>query len=157
MGSLGLIGVDLPEAYGGLEQPSLTAGLIIEALAYGDFNAAYVQLLASLNGQVLARHAAPELAQAWIRRMVAGKAVIALALTEPRGGSDAANLTLSARRHGSGYVLTGEKSSVSMADQADAAIVFARTGTPADGQRGVTGDLDAKRAILEGARIGNSL
>jgi cyclohexanecarboxyl-CoA dehydrogenase len=147
MGSLGLIGVDLPEAYGGLEQPSLTAGLIIEALAYGDFNAAYVQLLASLNGQVLARHAAPELAQAWIRRMVAGEAVIALALTEPRGGSDAANLMLSARRHGGGYVLTGEKSSVSMVDQADAAIVFARTGTPADGQRGVTAflmPLDAK-------------
>ena len=139
MGTLGLIGADLPEAHGGLGQPSMTAGLIIEALAYGDFNAAYVQLLASLNGQVLARHAAPELARHWIARLVAGEAIIALALTEPRGGSDAGNLMLSARRHGDSYILRGEKSSISMADQAaDAAIVFARTGTPADGPRGVT-------------------
>jgi cyclohexanecarboxyl-CoA dehydrogenase len=138
MGGLGLIGVDLPEAYGGLGQPSVTAGLIIEALAYGDFNAAYVQLLASLNGQVLARHAASDLARRWISRIVAGEAAIALALTEPRGGSDAGNLALSARHNGDGYVLSGEKSSISMADQADAAIVFARTGAVADGPRGVT-------------------
>jgi cyclohexanecarboxyl-CoA dehydrogenase len=107
MGGLGLIGVDLPEAYGGLGQPSVTAGLIIEALAYGDFNAAYVQLLASLNGQVLARHAASDLARRWISRIVAGEAAIALALTEPRGGSDAGNLALSARHNGDGYVLSG--------------------------------------------------
>ena len=61
-----------------------------------------------------------------------------IALTEPRGGSDAANLSLSARRDGDRYILNGEKSSISMADQADAAIVFARTGTPEDGARGVS-------------------
>ena len=38
MGALGLIGVDLPEAFGGLGQPSVTAGLVIEAVAHGDFN-----------------------------------------------------------------------------------------------------------------------
>lgn len=138
MGSLGLIGVDLPEEYGGLGQPSVTAGLVIEALAYGDFNAAYVQLLASLQGSILARHAAPELARHWIKRIVAGEAIVAVALTEPRGGSDAGNLALAARRVPGGYVLQGEKSSISMADQADATIVFARTGKPEEGPRGVT-------------------
>ncbi|HQY28297.1 MAG TPA: acyl-CoA dehydrogenase family protein, partial [Burkholderiaceae bacterium] len=50
MGSLGLIGVDLSERYGGMGLGSATAGIIIEQLAYGDFNVAYVQLLASLMG-----------------------------------------------------------------------------------------------------------
>jgi len=138
MGDLGLIGADLPEEYGGLGQPSLTAGLIIEAIAYGDFNVAYVQLLGSLQGQILARHAAPELARDWISRIVTGDAIVSVALTEPRGGSDAGNLALAARRDGDRYVLNGEKSSISMADQADASIVFARTGKPEDGPRGVS-------------------
>ena len=138
MGDLGLIGVDLPEEYGGLGQPSLTAGLIIEAIAYGDFNVAYVQLLGSLQGQILARHASPELAREWIARIVSGEAIVSVALTEPRGGSDAANLTLAARRDGDRYILNGEKSSISMADQADASVVFARTGKPEDGARGVS-------------------
>ena len=56
MGALGLIGADLPERHGGLGLPSETTGLIIEALAYGDFNVAYVQLLGSLCGQIIARH-----------------------------------------------------------------------------------------------------
>jgi len=138
MGDLGLIGADLPEEYGGLGQPSLTAGLIIEAIAYGDFNVAYVQLLGSLQGQILARHAAPDLARDWIARIVSGDAIVSVALTEPRGGSDAGNLALAARRDGDRYILNGEKSSISMADQADASIVFARTGKPEDGPRGVS-------------------
>ena len=138
MGALGLIGADLPEQYGGLGQPSLTAGVIIEAIAYGDFNVAYVQLLGSLQGQILARHAAPDLARDWISRIVSGDAIVSVALTEPRGGSDAGNLALAARRDGDRYILNGEKSSISMADQADASIVFARTGKPEDGPRGVS-------------------
>ena len=138
MGALGLIGVDLPEEFGGHGQSSALAGLIVEAIAYGDFNVSYIQLLGSLQGSILARHASPDLARRWISRIVSGDAVVAVALTEPRGGSDAANLMLSAKRVGDSYVLNGEKSSISMADQADATIVFARTGKPEDGAKGVS-------------------
>ncbi|TDH61255.1 cyclohexanecarboxyl-CoA dehydrogenase [Dankookia rubra] len=138
MGALGLIGADLPERHGGLGEPSVTAGLAIEAVSHADINVGYVPLLASLNGQIIARHASPELAGHWIPRIVSGEALFCIGLTEPRGGSDAANLALSARRDGSGYVLRGEKSSISMADQADAAVIFARTGTPESGARGVS-------------------
>ena len=138
MGALGLIGVDLPERFGGLGAPSVTAGIVMEAIAYADLNVAYVPLLASLNGQIIARHAPEALAAEWLPRIVSGDAVCALALTEPRGGSDAANLMLSARRDGDDYVLSGEKSSISMADQADIAVVFARTGAPDSGARGVS-------------------
>ena len=98
MGSLGLIAPDLPEQHGGIGAPSETTGVIIEALAWGDFNVAYVQLLGSLCGQVLARHASPDLASVWLPQIVAGESLFALALTEPRGGSDAGNLVVSARR-----------------------------------------------------------
>lgn len=138
MGALGLIGADLPEHYGGLGEPSVTAGIAMEAVGYADLNLAYVPLLASLNGQIIARHGSPELAGSWIPRMVSGEAVLAIALTEPRGGSDAANLALTARRRDGGYVLNGEKSSISMADQADAVVIFARTGTAESGARGVS-------------------
>ena len=138
MGRLGLIGADLPERHGGLGAPSETVGLIIEALAYGDVNVSYVQLLGSLCGQIILHHAADEVAAQWLPRIVAGESLLALALTEPRGGSDAGNLALSARPTNSGYVLNGEKSSISMADQADAVLVFARTGRAEDGARGVS-------------------
>ena len=147
MGALGLIGADLPEEHGGLGAPSVTAGLAIEAVAHADINVSYVPLLASLNGQIIARHASAELAGEWIPRIVAGEALFCIGLTEPRGGSDAANLQLSARRDGDDYVLNGEKSSISMADQADAAVIFARTGAPDSGARGVSAFLvpmDAK-------------
>jgi len=138
MGSLGLIGVDLPEEYGGLGASGVTAGLIIEEIAYGDFNVSYMQLLGSLMGAIMHRNARPELARSWIGRLLAGEAIVGLGLTEPRGGSDAANLQVKARRVGDEYVLSGEKTSITFADQADAMILFARTGRPDEGARGVS-------------------
>ena len=138
MGALGLISPELPEEFGGMGAPSLTTGLIAEAIGHADVNVAYIQILSSLNGKILATHASKELAHQWLPRMIAGEAIVAIALTEPRGGSDAAQLALSARRDGDRYILKGEKSSISMADQADAVVVFARTGRPEDGARGVS-------------------
>ncbi len=138
MGELGLIGVDLPEQYGGLDASGVTAGIVSEAIAYGDINVSYVQLIASLMGQVLVHHASPEVCQEWVPQMIKGEKIVALGLTEPRGGSDAANLVVSAKRKGNGYVLNGEKTSISFAADADAAVVFARTGTPEQGARGIS-------------------
>ncbi len=147
MGALGLIGVDIPESYGGLGESSVTAGLIIEQIAHADFNASYVQLLASLMGGMVAQHATPDVAREWLPKVTRGEAIIGLGLTEPRGGSDAANLVLRAERSGNGYRLNGEKTSMSFSDQCDAAVIFARTGTVEDGARGVSAffvDLDQK-------------
>jgi cyclohexanecarboxyl-CoA dehydrogenase len=138
MGSLGLIGVDIPETYGGLGESSVTAGLIIEQIAYADFNASYVQLLASLMGGMVAQHATPDVATEWLPKVTRGEVILGLGLTEPRGGSDAANLILRAERSGNGYRLNGEKTSMSCAEQCDAAVIFARTGKVEDGARGVS-------------------
>ena len=70
--------------------------------------------------------------------MIAGDAVIGIGLTEPRGGSDVANLVLRAEKSGNGWRLNGEKTSISFATQADAVVVFARTGDPDSGSKGVS-------------------
>lgn len=138
MGELGLIGAELPERFGGLGVSHVTSGVVTEAIAEGDLSASYVQLLGSLNGMILARYAAPELAEAVLPRLCRGEITIALALTEPKGGSDAAALNLRADRKGDSYILNGEKTSISMADQADYAVVFARTGSVEERARGIT-------------------
>jgi cyclohexanecarboxyl-CoA dehydrogenase len=138
MGSLGLLGLDFPEKYGGLAVDGVTTGLIAEEIAYGDFNISSIPVGASLNGAIILRHANPALIEHWIPRMVSGEAVIGICLTEPRGGSDAANLQLRARREGNEYVLNGEKASITFAGCADAFVIFARTGTPEQGAHGVS-------------------
>ncbi|MEX3944801.1 cyclohexanecarboxyl-CoA dehydrogenase [Paraburkholderia sp. BR10937] len=138
MGEMGFIAPELPEQYGGQGLGCLAAGVIHEEIARADLSLSYINLLASLNGQILAKHAAPEIARPWLERLTQGRALLAIALTEPRGGSDAANLRLKMEHMGDHYVLNGEKTSISAADQADAAVVFARTGSVADGARGVS-------------------
>ena len=138
IGDLGLLGVDLPPELGGLGLDGVTAGLIIEELAYGDFNIGSMAVVAALLSAILARNATPEVAQRWVPAIVRGEAIVALAITEPRGGSDAANMLLKARQDGAHYVLNGEKTSVTFSDTADAFLVFARTGRPEDGARGVS-------------------
>ena len=138
IGALGLIGTDLPADMGGLELDCVTTGVIVEELCRADLNIGYLQVLGSLNGSILARHAAPEIAREFIPKICAGEIIVALGLTEPSGGSDAANLRLAVRRENDAYVLSGEKTSISMAEQADWIVVFARTGTQEERARGVS-------------------
>lgn len=138
MGALGLIVPDLPEEFGGIGAPGLTQGVVIEEIGRGDLSVAYAQLLGSLIAGVVLRHAPPELAAEVLPQMASGQLLAALGLTEPRGGTDAANLQLRARRDGDDWVLDGEKASISCAHQADAILLAARTGAPDSGARGVT-------------------
>ena len=138
MGSLGLIAPELPEEYGGLGAGSIYSGVIIEEVGRADFNVGYINILASLNGQIIANFANEELRRHWLPKIIAGEEVVCIALTEPRGGSDAANLGLKMERDGDHYVINGEKTSISMADQAAGAVVFARTGTVEDRARGIS-------------------
>lgn len=138
MGAMGFIAPELPEAYGGQGMGCLAAGVIHEEIARADLSISYINLLASLNGQILAEHGRPEVVQPWLEKLTQGRALFAIALTEPQGGSDAANLRLRVERVGNDYVINGEKTSISAADQADAAVVFGRTGAADSGAHGVT-------------------
>lgn len=138
MGQLGFIAPELPEDCGGQGLGCMAAGVIHEQIARADLSFSYVNLLASLNGQILAQHGQREVAAPWLTRLTQGDALLSIALTEPRGGSDAANLRLRVERVDGHYVVNGEKTSISAADQADAAIVFGRSGTVESGAHGVT-------------------
>ena len=100
MGELGFITPELPEAFGGLGMGCLAAGVVHEEIARADLSFSYLNLLASLNSQILARYGAPEVVAPWLQKILKGEAICAIALTEPRGGSDAANLRLRVEREG---------------------------------------------------------
>lgn len=137
MGELGLLGLRVPEAYGGQRADFLTFGIAMEEIGRGDFSCTYGIQLAGLAGEILGRSGSEAIKTRWLPPTATGEAVVALALTEPGAGSDAANLACRAERDGDGYVITGEKSGISLGMAAHAAIVFARTD-PAGRARGVT-------------------
>ncbi|MBI1735407.1 MAG: acyl-CoA dehydrogenase family protein [Candidatus Rokubacteria bacterium] len=136
MGEMGLLGLRAPAAYGGQDADLLTAGIAMEEIARGDFSCTYGIQLAGLAGEIIGRNGTEEMKRQWLPPTTRGEVVVALALTEPGVGSDAANLACRAVRDGDHYVMTGEKSGISLGMVAQAAIVFARTG--GDRARGVT-------------------
>jgi acyl-CoA dehydrogenase len=73
----------------------------------------------------------------WLKRTRGGEAIAAFALTEQKSGSDVANIELTARRFGDGYILDGEKTWISNGGIADFYVVFARTGE-AGGAKGLS-------------------
>ena len=137
MGELGLLGLRVPMAYGGQEADFLTFGIAMEEIGRGDFSCTYGIQLAVLAGEILGRSGSEAIKTRWLPPTASGLAVVALALTEPGAGSDAANLACRAERDGDGYVITGDKSGISLGMAAQAAVVFARTD-PAGRARGVT-------------------
>jgi len=137
LGELGLLGLRIPAAYGGQEADFLTFGIAMEEIGRGDFSCTYGIQLAGLAGEILGRSGSEAIKTRWLPPTASGLAVVALALTEPGAGSDAANLACRAERDGDGYVITGEKSGISLGMAAQAAVVFARTD-PAGRARGVT-------------------
>ena len=137
MGALGLLGLRAPAALGGSEADLVTTGIAVEEIARGDFGATYGIQLAAFAAEIIGANGSEEVRQRWIPPTTRGEAVIALALTEPSAGSDAAQLACRAERDGGDYLLTGEKSGISLGMAANAAIVFARTG-PNSGARGIS-------------------
>jgi cyclohexanecarboxyl-CoA dehydrogenase len=137
MGELGLLGFRHPTEFGGNEIDLVSMGIATEEIARGDFSCTYGIQLAGLAGQILGQGGSDEVKTRWLPSTASGECIVALALTEPGVGSDAANLACRAEREADGYVITGEKSGISLAMAAQAAIVFARTGG-GSGARGVT-------------------
>jgi cyclohexanecarboxyl-CoA dehydrogenase len=137
MGELGITGARVPAAYGGSELDAVTTGILAEEVGRGDFNLAYGVLMPALVGEVLRLHAGERVREEWLRPLASGDAVLGLALSEPGAGSDARAMTSRAERDGDDYVITGEKSGISLLMPADACVVFAKTD-PAAGARGVS-------------------
>lgn len=105
----------------------LAVGLVIEELAYSDFNMANAAIPVMLMSSLIARHGSPRVKEECLDRLVAGNVYVALGLTEPGSGSDVGAITTTATATDDGYVISGEKTSVTMLDEAEAIILVART------------------------------
>jgi cyclohexanecarboxyl-CoA dehydrogenase len=126
LGDLGLLGIGLPEQYGGTgtEDPVLL-GLATETLAYGDVNMASAPVQIGLVASQLAL-CRDEIQERYLPPLISGEQTIAIALTEPGSGSDASALATTATPVEGGWRLNGEKTAISWAMNATAALVYAR-------------------------------
>ncbi|MBQ0799951.1 MAG: acyl-CoA dehydrogenase family protein [Porticoccaceae bacterium] len=138
MGELGLIAPTISEEYGGIGASSVVQGVICEALAYADINVSYIAMTTPLIGGVIEQHGSEDMKADILPRMAAGELIVQLGLTEPRGGSDAANLKLKATKTDDGYILNGEKTSITWGANGHMCLLFARTGPESAAAHGVS-------------------
>lgn len=138
MGALGLMGMTVPEEWGGAGTDFMSYILALEEIAAGD---GAVSTVMSVNNSpvcaALLKYGTDEQRARFLRPLARGEMIGAFCLTEPHAGSDAANLKTTARRDGDDYVLNGVKQFITSGKIAGAALVFAMTD-PSAGKRGMS-------------------
>jgi butyryl-CoA dehydrogenase len=136
--TLGLMGVTIPEAWGGAGQDYVSYALALEAIASAS---AVLAVIAAINNSLvsepLAAFGTEIQKETWLRRLASGEALGAFALSEEHAGSDAANQQTVARLGEHGYVIDGRKVWVANADAAELLVVFAAT-QPGIRSRGIS-------------------
>ncbi|WDL97913.1 acyl-CoA dehydrogenase family protein [Alicyclobacillus sp. ALC3] len=138
LADLGLMGVCIPEQYGGAGMDYNALAIVCEELEYGD--TAYrtaVSVHTGLNSMTLLQWGSEEQKEQYLKPQAEGKKVAAFGLTEPNAGSDAGALQTRAIKDGDSYILNGAKIWISMADYADNFLIFA-TVDPDKKHRGIT-------------------
>ena len=134
----GLLGMTVPRGWGGAGLDYVSYALGIEAIAKASATVAVsLSVTNSLVAELLANTGRAPRKEQWLRRLAAGDAIGAFALSEPDAGTDAANQNTTASRSAEGYRIVGRKVWVANAEAAAVAIVFARTRPGLRGQ-GVT-------------------
>jgi acyl-CoA dehydrogenase len=145
MRALGLFGMSIPEAYGGLGLTMEEEVLVAFELGYA--SPAFRSVIGTNNGigsQGIIVDGTEAQKQYWLPRMATGEVIGSFALTEPDVGSDAGSVKTTARREGDHYVLNGTKRYITNAPVADVFTVMARTGGP--GPAGVSAFLVPKNS-----------
>jgi alkylation response protein AidB-like acyl-CoA dehydrogenase len=136
--SHGLLGVTIPKSWGGAGRDYVSYALAIEAIAKASATVAVALSVSnSLVAEVIAHAGRDQQRERWLRKLAAGEAIGAFALSEPDAGTDAANQKTTAVKNGGGYQIRGRKVWVANAEEASVAVVFACTRPGLRGQ-GVT-------------------
>jgi len=126
----GLMGVLIPQEYGGAGLDALAFALCIEELATACASTAViVDVHNSVGTEPILLFGDEQQKRTWLPRLATGELLGAFALSEPSSGSDAASLKTTARRDGGGYVLNGTKVFITNIGRAGLYIVFARSGS----------------------------
>jgi glutaryl-CoA dehydrogenase (non-decarboxylating) len=128
MAKLGLLGISVPQQYGGAGMDYIALGVASEELEYLDTSLRVIMSVhAGLNCLTLLSWGTEDLKQRYLVPQAQGTKISGYGLTEPSAGSDARGIQTTAVRKGDRYILNGEKSWISLADVADHFIVIAWT------------------------------
>ncbi|MGW5397157.1 acyl-CoA dehydrogenase family protein [Streptomyces sp. NPDC003952] len=138
LGSVGFLGLTVPEEYGGSGGDHLSYVLVTEELGRGDSAVrGIVSVSLGLVAKTIAAWGSEDQKRTWLPRLCSGEALGCFGLTEPGTGSDAAALTTRARREGDAYVISGSKMFITNGTWADVVLLFARTNED-PGHRGIS-------------------
>jgi acyl-CoA dehydrogenase len=128
---IGLLGLGFPEEYGGTPADNFMWIVSVQELARTGAGGISASLKChSIGAPPIARAGTPEFKAKVLPQILSGEKISALAITEPSGGSDVANLRTSARREGDVYVVNGEKTFITSGMRADYITTAVRTGGP---------------------------
>jgi acyl-CoA dehydrogenase len=157
MGALGFFGIRYPEAYGGSGMDTLGSVVFAEELGRSTFSGVTITALVHTDmASVHVFNAGSEAQKArWMRKIVDGEAICAVAVTEPDAGSDVKGIRTTARRSSEGYVINGAKMFITNGVHADLYCVAAKTGAIDGGSKAVTMFLVEKGT--PGFRVGRAL
>src|SRR5687768_6346174 len=140
MARLGLLGISVPQEYGGAGMDYVCLGLASEELEYVDTSLRVIMSVhAGLNCLSLLAWGTEDQKRRYLVPQAQGKKIAGYGLTEPGAGSDARAIQSTAVAHGDVYVLNGEKSWISLADVADHFLVIAWTDAAKKQQRDPSG------------------
>jgi acyl-CoA dehydrogenase len=136
---MGLFGFAIPEAYGGLGLSLSEEVRLVMELGYT--TPSLRSMFGTNNGiagHVLMLGGTEAQKDKWLPKLASGEVVASFALTEPEAGSDPSDLTTSAKRDGTGWIINGTKRYITNAPVADLFLVFARSDQEASGSRGIS-------------------
>jgi cyclohexanecarboxyl-CoA dehydrogenase len=122
---LGLMGLNIPEEYGGYPKDTVTIGIILEELARHADDAAWLVFNNFALGGIVGL-GCEEIKREWLPAMASGEKIVCMGATEAEAGSDLGNLKTTFKKDGEDYILNGEKNRVTFADQGQAVMVLAK-------------------------------
>ncbi|MCL4331402.1 MAG: acyl-CoA/acyl-ACP dehydrogenase [Candidatus Thermoplasmatota archaeon] len=143
MKKLGVLGMTVPEKYGGMGADAVTTGIVAEEIAAADptMSIPVMFLVHNAWSYLVSKYSGSEVAQEFLPKMAKGEIITAIASTEPNFGSDIGSMTTTATRSGSDYIINGEKSFISLVrdvrDMGGGYVTVAKTA-PDKGTSGVT-------------------
>lgn len=137
-GAAGLLGMDVPEEYGGGGQHDFRYNcVLVEEIISAGATGLGFGLHNDIVAPYLTELTTPEQRKRWLPRFCSGEMITAIAMSEPAAGSDLAGIRTVARRDGDEYVLSGQKTFITNGELADLVIVVAKTD-PDRGAHGVS-------------------
>jgi alkylation response protein AidB-like acyl-CoA dehydrogenase len=126
-GRSGFIGLNIPEQYGGGGAGMYELAVVGEELNAAGCGLVMMVVSPAINGTIISRFGTAEQKQRWLPGIASGETIMAFGITEPDAGSNSHNITTTAKRDGSDWILNGRKIYVSGVDNAQSIMIVGRT------------------------------